>query len=110
MPRAHEPPALAAKGPDQALLRPGIPDCGARRVQPAAERCLGDDAAVPYGIQQVIAADDPVPHFDQQFQHVEDLRLDRDEAVAPTKLAPGRIEGAVFELVNHEMPDAGDWI
>ena len=93
----HEANALARQRPDQALLRAVVADCGARRIQAAAEGRLGDDATVPHGFQQVVTADDPIPRLDQKREHVEDLRLDRDQVVTLTQLPPGGIEGAACQ-------------
>lgn len=104
----HEANALAGKRPDQALFRAVVADGGARRAQAAAEGRLGDDAAVPHGVQQVVTADDPIPRLDQKREHVEDLRLDRDQVVTPTQLPPGGIEGAACKLVDHDATDTRD--
>jgi hypothetical protein len=39
---------------------------------------------------------------DQKYQQVEDLRLDRDEAVTPAQLAPVDIKDKIFEAVKQD--------
>jgi hypothetical protein len=60
-----------------------------------------DDATAPDLGHEVVAADDALPHPDEEFQQVENLRLQADEVAAVAQLAPGRIEGQCPELVEH---------
>jgi len=69
----------------------------ARRVQATAQRCLGDDAAMPDGIQEIISAHDPVTGGDEEPEDVEDLRLECNEGAALAQLAPGGIEGEIAQ-------------
>ena len=104
----HKANALARKRPDQALFRAGVADCGARRIQPAAEGRLGDDAAVPHGVQQVVTADDPIARLDQEREHVEDLRLDRDQVVTHDATPAGRYRGCSLQIGRSYATDNRD--
>ena len=48
---------------------------------------LGDDAAVPHGVDQIILGDDVIAIFDQVDQKIEHLRLDRDALAAAGQFA-----------------------
>jgi hypothetical protein len=75
--RANESKAFARNRPDKFLARAAITDRLARGVDTAGQRRFRDSSAVPDFIEKVILADHTIAIFEQVYQEVEDLRLDR---------------------------------
>src|SRR5262249_35105377 len=92
---------LARQGPYQALGRTVVPDGRACRVDAAAERRFRDDASIPYGGEQIVPARHAVSAADQEFEQVEDLRLELDELRSAAELTPLRVERAILEEIQH---------
>src|SRR5579864_6964899 len=84
--------ALARECTDEALRLARIADCHARRVDAGGDRRLRDDAAIPHGLDQLVAADDAVTIANDVKQQVEYLRLERLQGLAGTQFSPRRIE------------------
>ena len=63
-----EPEAFPGQGFDEALFVPGIADCAARDIQTGRQRPVGDDTAVPNGVDEVVLADDALPVADQVIE------------------------------------------
>jgi hypothetical protein len=53
--------------------------------------------AAPGRGHEIVAADHALPRASEEFQEVEDLRLDRDEVIAAAQLAAAGIEDEVVE-------------
>src|SRR5258706_7690540 len=62
--RTDETEALAGQGFDEALFVPGIADCAAGDIQTGRQRPVGNDTAVPNGVDEVVFTDDAVPVTD----------------------------------------------
>jgi hypothetical protein len=56
---------------------------------------------------EIVAADHALPRANEEFQEVEDLRLDRDEVIAAAQLAAVGIEDEVLNDRAKPWP-AGD--
>ena len=100
--RAYEANTFPRQGFDQALVSAIVANRGARRVHPAIECRFRDDASLPNRGKEIVAAHHPLSRPDQKYQQVEDLRLDRDEAVTPAQLAPVDIKDKIFEAVEQD--------
>src|SRR5215472_9713186 len=74
----NETKSLAGDGADQTLLATTIVDRVTNGGQPAAERRIGNQAAVPYRLDQVVAAHHSIAIAHETVKEFEDLRLDRD--------------------------------
>jgi hypothetical protein len=82
--------SLARDGPDHPLLCAGVADGAAERSDPAAERGLRNDPALPDRREHLVLADDARTIEDQEMEEVEDLRLHRDTgALTPQFPSPG---------------------
>src|SRR4051794_4787181 len=99
---AHEVHPFARKGPNQSLFIAIVADCGPRRVHAAAGRCFQHDASVPDGLEEIVAAHHVVPGTNEEFQHIENLRLDRNQAAAAAKLLPVGIKDTILEPVEQD--------
>ena len=71
---------------------------------------LRDNAAAPYGGNQIIAAHDAVAVLHKVDEQVKDLRLDRHGLIPPAKFATFHVEKMVAELEQHNrlQPDCRD--
>ena len=71
--RRDEAHAAAMDGADQLLLRAVVADRRARRLDPAGDGGVGDDAAVPDMLDQIVLGQQPVRiarEVEQQLQHL----------------------------------------
>jgi len=59
---------FAGNGADQPLLFGAISDCVPNSCDPAGQCGFRDDAAFPYGGDQVVLADDAIAVADQKLQ------------------------------------------
>ena len=97
--RSDKAKALSRQCLDEALFLARITDGASSGIQAGRERRFGDDTPLPDGLDQVVLADDMLPVADQVVQQVEDLRRDRDQFSAATKLAAVSVESAILEEV-----------
>src|SRR4051794_17876387 len=93
---------FARKSPNQSLFIAIVADCGPRRVHAAAGRCFQHDASVPDGLEEIVAAHHAVPGTNEEFQHIENLRLDRNQAAAAAKLPPVGIKDTILDPVEQD--------
>ena len=77
----------------------GLPGGG----NPAGERGIRDDAAMPHVLNQIVFADHPIAMADHVLQKIENLRLDVDQFGPAPQFLPVDIEGIVFELVDQPI-------
>src|SRR5271168_5334566 len=89
--RAHEPKTFAWSRSDKLLVRAGVTDGLARRIDAAGKGRIRDNSSSPYLVDQLVLADHPVAVFEQVYQQIKDLRLDRHAAVATAQLPKVRI-------------------
>lgn len=99
--RADEANTLARDGPDQPLLIATVADRFARGVDTAVESRVRYDPAAPNRSDKIVLANHAVAVLDEIQQHVEHLRLKRDELRAPPKLLAIRIKYLVFKAKLH---------
>ena len=78
--------AAAVDGADHRLLPAAVPDCPARRLDPAGQGRVGDEAAAPDLVEQLGPWHDPVVVPDQVGQDLEDLGLQVAGDAAPAQL------------------------
>ena len=98
---AYESKAFSRKGTDHDLILAAVADRPACGVDPARQRGFGDDAAIPYRLDQIVLGDDVVAVFDQVNQEIEHLRLDRDAFAAAGQLAKVDIKHMVGKVKLH---------
>jgi len=79
-----------------------IADCTARGADPAINRRIGDDTPSPDGFDQFLLADHAIAIADQECQHVEYLRLDRQKSRPTAELASVSIENKIVEGVEQD--------
>ena len=75
----------------------------ARRIDAIGNSRFRDDAAVPYGPQQLVCGDDAFRVLHEIDQQVEDLGLDHDRLGAAPQLAPRDIEEVIVEPQPHAV-------
>ncbi len=92
-----EPHALAGDGADQPLLLAGVVQGAAGRVDAARECRFRHHAAVPDGVEQIVARHHALAVAHQIVDEIEHLGLDRDQRVRPAQLAPLRIEHEILK-------------
>ena len=95
---ADEAKALSRDGADHRLILAAVADRFSRGVDAARQRRVGDDAAVPDGLDQVILGDDAVTVLDQVNQEIKHLRLDRDGLAAAGQFAQGSVKHMVGKV------------
>src|SRR5260370_1481347 len=83
--------ALAWQSFDEALFVPGIADCAAGDIQAGRQRPVGDDTAVPNGVDEVVFTDDALPIADQVVEQCEYLWRDGDDVRAAIQLPAVRV-------------------
>lgn len=98
---SDEPKAAPSYGTDQPLLLAGVPDRMTNRGHSAAERRVGNNAAVPNARDQFVLADDLAAVPNEKFQTVENERLRRDETSSSSQFPSSDIERVVFKSVEH---------
>ena len=98
---ADEAKAFSRKGTDHDLILAAVADRLARGVDPARQRGLGDDAAIPHRLDQIVLGDDVVAVFDQVNQEIEHLRLDRHALAAAGQFAKVDIKHMVGKMKLH---------
>ena len=98
---ADEAKAFSRKGADHDLILAAIADRLACGVDPARQRGFGNDAAIPYRLDQIVLGDDVVAVFDQMNQEIEHLRLDRHAFAAAGQLAKIDIKHMVGKVKLH---------
>ena len=98
---ADEAKALSRDGADHGLILAAVADRLARGIDPARQGGLGDDAAVPDRLDQIVLADDVVAIFDQVNQQIEHLRLDRHALAAAGQFAKVDIKHMVGKEKLH---------
>jgi hypothetical protein len=87
------------EGFDEALFVPGIADCAAGDIQTGRQRPVGDDTAVPNGVDEVALADDALPVADQVVEQVEYLWRDGDDVRPAMQLAAVGVECVLLEEI-----------
>ena len=88
-------------GLHDALVPAGIAHCLPQLLDPRGQGRLGHEVVAPDGLEQLGLGDHAVTVLDQVSQHVEHLRLDVHELVAPAQLVAGGVEHGVPEAVPH---------
>ncbi len=87
--------------PDHGLVVAIVAEHALGAVDTAGEGGLGDDAAVPDRIDQLILADDPVVVFHQVNDEIENLGFDMNERALPAKLLLAEVDLELGEPVLH---------
>ena len=85
----------------RSLGRAGVADRFARRVEARGHGRIGNDSALPNGVDQLILADDPAAVSDEMDKEVENLWFERDQIAGVTQFAPFDIEYVVTERECH---------
>ena len=80
----------AVDRPDEALRPAVVAERLARGLDAARDRGLGDDAAVPDLLDDLVLADQALVVLDQQGEQREDLRLERADAPSARSSALAR--------------------
>src|SRR6266700_3905479 len=86
--------------PNQTLLDSIVADGAPRRTDAGAQRCLGDAAALPNGLDELVLAHKSITAPNEVNQQVEHLRLDADDLTASAQLMLPQID---FELGEAEI-------
>src|SRR5258708_7010671 len=71
-------------------------------LDPAVDGCVGDDAALPHALDQIVLADDAIAVLQQIEQQVEDLRLDRYRLAGPAEFPPRRVQHVIANTNAHD--------
>ena len=100
---AHKANALAGDGAYQPLVITAVANSVPDGSNPAGERGLRDDAAMPHVLNQVVFADHSFAITDEVLQKVQYLRLDINQFSPAAQFLPVDIEGIVFELVDQQI-------
>ena len=74
-----------------------VADRRAGGIEARGQRRVGDDASPPYGGEHIVLGDDTVAAADEEFEEIEDLRLERNERRPAAELAAVGVEHVVFE-------------
>jgi hypothetical protein len=80
------------------LIETIVADGTARGADARAERCIGDDAALPYGIYEFVFAYNSIAILNEINEQIENLRLDRDEFARPSQLVAHGIDHIIREV------------
>src|SRR5467141_957144 len=96
---SDETEALARQRLDEALFlaRSAIGDSG--DIQTGRQRPVGDDTAVPNGVDEVVFTDDALPVADQVVEQVEYLWRDGDDVRPAMQLAPISVKCVLLEEI-----------
>ena len=62
---------------------------------------LGHDPPLPHGLEQVVAAHNPITGTNEKLKQVKYLGLDFDEIRPAPQFAPVRVERTIVEQINH---------
>lgn len=81
-----------------------VADCLSRRIDPAAQHRIGDDASLPYGLENLVSADYAIAVDNQEVQQIENLRLDRTNEFSAAQFAPCDVKNAVFKSIDQWPP------
>lgn len=101
--RSDETEASPWEGLDHRLSAAAVAKGSPDRVDTRVQRAIGNRAAVPDGVDQLVLGDDPVPVLDQVGEDGEHLRLESDRVVTVAELQARAIERVVVEAVNHDV-------
>ena len=101
---ADELVAAAADGPDVALGLAVVAERVPRRLDPAGQGRLADEAAAPHRVEQLFLGDEAVVVAHQLGHHVEDLGFDPDHVAVAAQLVAG---GVQHEVVESPHPTRG---
>jgi len=86
----------------------GIADRIPSDIQAGRQCCIGNDAAVPNGIDEFVFTDDALPVADQVVEQIEYLWRDGDDVRPAVQFAPLGIECIVLEeLAQAAIPLGG---
>jgi hypothetical protein len=86
------------------LLFAAVTDRLANRVDMTGQGRFRNDSSTPYGIKQVVFADDAIVILQQTDQKIENLRTRRNHVRPTNELAPVGIERALTEHKSHTAP------
>jgi hypothetical protein len=104
---SDETKALARQCLDQALFLTGIADRTADGIQACRKRRIGNDAAVPNGVDEVVLANDALSVVDQVIEQVEYLWRDRDDVRPAIYLASIGVECVLLEKIAQAANPSG---
>src|SRR5262245_36101087 len=94
---ANETHALARDSPHQLLLIAAVANGLAHRIDAAVEGRIRNNAATPYGRDQIVLADDAVAILNEINQEIENLRRDRDDRATCAQFTALRVERKILE-------------
>src|SRR5262245_24677935 len=103
---ADEAKPLAGDGADQSLLIAAVADRTPHSGDPAAQRGIRNDAAIPHVRDQILLADHALAVLDEIVEEIKNLRLDGDGIVSTPQFPPVNIERAICENVDHHADPA----
>ena len=95
--------AAAADGANAALLGAVIAQRLAQRLDAAAERGIRDDAVLPDALEDLFLGDQAVTVLQEEKQQVENLRLNRNNLLAPPQLEGGGVDDAAVDPEEHGL-------
>ncbi len=96
---ANEAEALARQRLDQPLRFARVADCTAGDFQASRQCGIRNNAAIPYGCNDVVFADDALAVADQVGEQIQHLRCNRDGFRASVQFPPVSIQHAVVEQI-----------
>ena len=76
-------------------------------IQTRRKRCIGHDAAVPNGVDEVVLADDALPVADQVIEQVEYLWRDGDDVRPAIYFASISVECVLLEEIAQAANPSG---
>ena len=100
----NETKAPPGKRLDNRLVFAGIADGAPYRVDAGGERRVGDDAAVPDMVDDLVLAHHPVAVFDQELEQRESLRLKRNRLRSNAENIAVGIQGEAFKMEDQRIP------
>jgi hypothetical protein len=92
--------------PNESLLVPGVTKRSPGTIDPAAQRGLGDDPAIPDRLDKFILADNPVMVAHEVKDEIEHLRLDMDGLATPAQLLLAQVDFEFGKSVFHYRPSS----
>src|SRR5262245_34104060 len=99
----NKPETLTGYCADPALLAPIVTDGASSSVNPSANGRVRDDAPAPDSCEKLIFADDAIAVPDQEFQEIEDQRLERKQLRSRSQLAALGVENHLAKIERQEQ-------
>ena len=106
--RTDESEAFTWQCLDEALLLAGIAKGSPGGIQARCKCSIGNDAAVPNGVDKIVLADDALPVDDQVFEQIEHLRRNGNDIWPAMQFAPAGVECELLEVIA-QVANPSQW-